>query len=101
MHTYRYAGRGLVVIGADTSEWDVLGRPLRTGEPAEAYAREHGYTCTFTYGNDDFERACRVEGIRAMVVDDRQGVVTKVQVGFEEGRPATHEKVNKPLIDEK
>jgi thiol-disulfide isomerase/thioredoxin len=97
----QYAPRGLVVIGADTGERDVLGRPLRTKEPAEAYAREHGYTYTFTYGNDAFERACRVEGIPAMVVADRQGVVAKVQVGFEDGLPSTLEKVIKPLLDER
>jgi thiol-disulfide isomerase/thioredoxin len=90
----KYASRGLVVIGADTSERDVLGRPLLTKELAEAYSREHGYTYTFTFGNDAFERACGVDGIPAMVV-------AKVQVGFHEGLQSDLEAAIKPLLDTK
>jgi thiol-disulfide isomerase/thioredoxin len=97
----KYASRGLVVIGADTSERDVLGRPLRTKEPAEGYSREHSYTYTFTYGNDEFQRACGVDGIPAMIVADRRGVVAKVQVGFQEGLKSDLEAAIKPLLDEK
>jgi cytochrome c biogenesis protein CcmG/thiol:disulfide interchange protein DsbE len=94
----QYAARGLVVIGADTFEG---GANARTKEPAAAYAREHSYTYTFTYGNDEFANLCGVFSIPTMLVADRRGVVVKVQQGIEKNLLSTLEKAIEPLLEEK
>jgi thiol-disulfide isomerase/thioredoxin len=94
----KYAARGLVVIGANTSEQHPL------PEPAAAYAKEHGYTYRFTYANDAIAAEMGVWGLPTMLVVDRQGVVRKFQVGAEESNERLREILAgaiKPLLDEK
>ena len=78
----KYAEKGLVVIGANTSERDREGNILKTPERAKNYAQEHNYTYTFTYGTDDFKNACHVRGIPTMLVVDQKGRVNTVVVGW-------------------
>src|SRR5947209_5710775 len=75
------------------------GRPLQTKDAAEKYSQEHKFTYTFTYANDDFARACRVQGIPMMLVVDRTGVVRKVQVGFDPNLFKVLETEILPLLD--
>jgi cytochrome c biogenesis protein CcmG, thiol:disulfide interchange protein DsbE len=96
----KYGERGLVVIGANTSERGQDGKPLKTKEKAAAYAKEHKFTYTFTYANEDFAKACQVRGIPTMLVVDRSGVVRKVQVGFNKDLFKMLETAILPLLDD-
>lgn len=91
----RYGEQGLVVIGANTSERDREGNIVKTPERAQAYAQEHGYTYTFTYGTDDFKNACHVRGIPTMLVVDQQGRVHTVVVGYS---PDLESKLEAPIV---
>lgn len=77
-----FSDRGLVVIGANTSERNKDGEITKTSKVAKSYARKKNYTYTFTYGSDDFKDACRVRGLPTMLVVDRDGTVRDVIVGF-------------------
>jgi len=70
----KYGSRGLIVIGAET---------LEHGAPAgaKAYAKEHGYTYTFTTNNDALTNSLGINAIPAFVVIDRQGNVAYTQTG--------------------
>jgi thiol-disulfide isomerase/thioredoxin len=78
----KYAARGLVVIGANTSERNGLGLSSPIKDWAADYAREHHYTYTFTYGNESFERSCRVPGLPTVFLVDKKGVVRDVEEGI-------------------
>lgn len=94
----RFSSKGLVVIGANTSERDANGESLMTKDRAETYARKHNYAYTFTYGADEFKNACKVRGIPTMLVVDRQGIVRDVVVGFSENLEARFDAIIKPLL---
>jgi thiol-disulfide isomerase/thioredoxin len=89
---------GLVVIGANVSETDAQGNPIRTRDAAAAYASEHGYTFRSTFGADDLSDACRVEGLPTIFVVDRAGVVRNVFVGFDEDLKKQLENAIRPLL---
>lgn len=93
-----FENQGLVVIGANVSETDDQGNPVRTRDRAEKYAAEHGYTFRSTYGADDFSEACHVEGLPTLMVVDRDGVVRNVFVGFDEGLKKQLESAIRPLL---
>lgn len=71
----KYAAKGLVVIGANAMD---------EGSTTEApkYAKEHGYTYSFTSRNDAFAQKLGVQGIPAFVFIDRKGVIRRVQTGW-------------------
>ncbi len=94
----KYGKQGLVVIGANTSERDSDGRPVKWANAAKEYKKEHGYTYTFTWGNDDLKKKWGVQGIPTMFVIDKKGVVKKVLVGFDDKLEANLEAVIKPLL---
>ena len=77
-----YAARGLVVIGADTGERDSIGLSLQTRDKAAVYAQDNNYNYTFTYGNDDFARTCKVDSLPTLFLVDKKGIVRNVEVGF-------------------
>jgi thiol-disulfide isomerase/thioredoxin len=93
LHT-KYGGRGLVVIGADTSERS------RTKEWAVDYAREHHYTYTFTYGTDDVKELCGVDALPTLFLIDRKGIVRRVQPGYYTRLLPDLEEALKPLLGE-
>ena len=70
-----YGKRGLFVIGADTYEQGVKGT-------AAPYAKRHGYTYTFTEGNDGLATALGATSLPAFVLVDAKGVVRKVWTGL-------------------
>lgn len=78
----KYGKKGLVVIGANTSERGPDGKNIRTPDNAIAYVKENRYTYMFTYGNDDYKTSLKVRGIPTMFIVDKQGIVRKVQVGY-------------------
>ncbi|KAA5535691.1 TlpA family protein disulfide reductase [Roseiconus nitratireducens] len=78
-----WAERGLMVIGANTSEFDD-GQIIRTPNAARAYAAEHNYTYTFTYGSDDLKAACKVTGLPAFLIVDTDGVVVDVLMSYDD-----------------
>ena len=94
----KYGKKGLVVIGANTSERGSDGKPLTTADAAKGYQKEHGYTYLFTYANDALKNSWGVRGIPTMFVIDKKGVVRKVQVGFDESLEKTLEAAIKPLL---
>lgn len=94
----KYAKKGLVVIGANTSERDSDGRPVKWANAAKTYKKEHGYTYTFTWGNDDLKEKWGVQGIPTMFVIDKKGVVRKVFVGYDTKLETNLEQAIKPLL---
>lgn len=94
----KYGKQGLVVIGANTSERDTNGKPVKWPNAARDYAKEHKYSYTFTWGNDDMKTQWGVTGIPTMFVIDKKGVVRKVQVGFDAKLEEILEKAIKPLL---
>jgi len=72
----KYGKRGLVVIGADV--WE----KSNPKQAAQGYSKEHGYTYTFTYNNDDLAKKLQIEGIPTMLIVDRHGKIARVQVGY-------------------
>ena len=91
----KYGEKGLVVIGANTSERDREGNSLKTPERAKGYAEDHGYTYTFTYGTDEFKNACHVRGIPTMLIVDQKGLVNTVVVGWS---PELEGKLEGPIV---
>lgn len=90
-----YGGKGLKVIGADTFEQGAK-------NTAGPYAKRHGYTYTFTEGNDALATALGATSIPAFVLVDAKGVVRKVWTGLPEGGPdALYKEIEaaaKPLL---
>jgi thiol-disulfide isomerase/thioredoxin len=76
MHA-KYGSRGLVVIGADV--WE----RAETRNPAQNYAKGHGYTYTFTVKNDDLAKTLGLQGIPTMLIVDRHGKIARVVVGYD------------------
>ena len=74
--------RGLMVIGANTSERESSGEGVKSPKIAKLYAKKNGYTYTFTYGSDDLKDACLVRGLPTMLIVDREGTIKDVVVGF-------------------
>ena len=90
--------RGLIVIGAYTSERDGEGNITNSPKTARSYARKHNYTYTFTYGSDAFKDVCLVRGLPTMLIVDRDGTVRDVIVGFSQDlKNELAEKLN-PLL---
>lgn len=88
----KYAGRGLVVVGANTFE---------QGDAKKAtigYKKEHKYTYTFTYGNDALARSLGVRSIPAFVFLGKDGKVAKTMVGYGPQRDAEMEALIKKLL---
>ncbi|MBS1706385.1 MAG: TlpA family protein disulfide reductase [Armatimonadetes bacterium] len=73
----KYAKKGLVVIGVNTSE-----EPGKSKATAASYAKEHKYTYNFTFENDALAKSWGVTGIPYFVLIDKKGVVRKIQTGF-------------------
>src|SRR5262249_23202285 len=94
----KYAARGLMVLGVTVMEG---GDPAAVRDQVPAYAAEHQYTYTFTTGGDALAAACGVEGLPTMILVDRQGVVRRVQVGFNDRLEKELETALGPLLDEK
>jgi thiol-disulfide isomerase/thioredoxin len=93
-----YSERGLMVIGANTSERDGEGNITNSPKTARSYARKHNYTYTFTYGSDAFKDVCLVRGLPTMLIVDRDGTVRDVIVGFSQDlKNKIAEKLN-PLL---
>lgn len=94
----RYASKGLVVIGANTSERGTDGKPIKTPKIAMDYKKEHGYSYTFTYNTDDLKNAWGVQGIPTMFIIDRKGMIRKVVVGYSQNLEQALESAIKPLL---
>ena len=90
----KYGRKGLVVVGAET---------LENGQPpiAKAYAKEHGYTYTFTTNNDALTTALGIEGIPAFIIIGKDGRVARTQMGVPQKIDdlfTSFEKTVKPLL---
>ena len=92
LHT-KYGSKGLVVVGANT--WE---QGDNKGSAARGYAKEHGYSYTFTYGNDNLAKSLGIEGIPTMILIDKSGKVSYVQVGFDPSLESKLEGLIKPLL---
>jgi thiol-disulfide isomerase/thioredoxin len=92
--------RGLMVIGANTSERDAHDRSLRSPYPARDYAKDNELTYTFLYGSDDFEKACHAETLPTVLLIDRAGVVREVWVGVDPETPAAIVKAVEGVLKE-
>ncbi len=89
----KYAAKGLTVIGANTSEQG------NADGAAAGYAKEHGYTYTFTKKNDALANRLGVTGIPFFVFIGRDGRVADVATGFDPGStPAQFEATVKRLL---
>lgn len=89
----KYAGKGLVVIGANTGE--------SSGSMALAkkYPSEHGYTYTFTSKNDELGAKLGIGGIPCFIFVDKAGKVKAVKIGFNgEASPKEFEKLVQSMI---
>jgi len=78
--------KGLVMIGANLAERGSDGQKIQTKDNAVGYVKEHKYSYTFTYGNDQLGKDWKVPGYPTFFIVDRQGVVREVMVGFNEAR---------------
>lgn len=78
-----FGERGLMVIGANTSEFND-GQIIKTPDAARAYAAEHNYTYTFTYGSDDLKAACGATGLPTFLVIDSDGIVVDVFTSYDD-----------------
>ncbi len=90
--------RGLMVIGANSSERESSGEAVKSPKIAQSYARKNGYTFTFTYGSDDLKDACQVRGLPTMLIVDREGTVRDVVVGFNQDLKETLSNKITPLL---
>ena len=92
----KYAAKGLTIIGANTSE-------QRNADGAAAmYAKEHGYTYTFTKKNDALAQRLGVSGIPFFVFIGRDGKVADVATGFDpDSSPQRFEATVKRLLAKK
>lgn len=72
----QFGSKGFTAIGANTFEQD---NP--TGAAA-AYAKEHGYSYTFTVQNDNLATSWGVTGIPYFVLIDKKGNVAKIYRGY-------------------
>lgn len=91
----KYAKDGLMVIGANTSEQS------NADGAAAAYAKEHGYTYTFTKKNDALGEKLGISGIPCFIFIDKKGNVRDVAEGFDPGAtPAQFEQTVKSLLAE-
>lgn len=89
----KYAGKGLVAIGANTFE-ESIDKKFAAG-----YAKEHSYNYTFTFGNDKLANSWGVTGIPFFVLIDQKGVVRWIGRGFNpQSTPAEVEGEIKKLI---
>ena len=88
----KYASKGLVVVGANTFDGtDGLAK-------SQKYAKEHGYSYTFTYGNDKFAQSLGVRGIPAFIFIGKDGKVAETQIGFSEQLAGQFEATVKNLL---
>lgn len=81
-----FRDKGLFVIGANLAERGEGGVRIQTKDNAVAYAKEHGYSYTFTYANDDLGKAWKVPGYPTFFIVGKDGIVKEVMVGFNEAR---------------
>jgi len=90
----KYGKMGLVVVGAETMERSPL-------SGAKEYAKEHGYTYTFTTKNDDFTSALGINAIPAFVIIGKDGKVARTETGVPSNVDelfTSFEKTIKPLL---
>lgn len=88
----KYASKGLVVVGANAFDGtDGLAK-------SKAYSKEHGYSFTFTYGNDKFAQSLGIRGIPAFVFIGKDGKIAETQVGFGEELAGKFETTVKNLL---
>ena len=92
----KFVKQGLVVIGANTFE---QGAGAKTA--AAGYAKEHGYTYTFTSQNDALAQKLGIKGIPAFLFIGRDGKVAEVQTGFGEELAPQVESIVKKLLAKK
>jgi cytochrome c biogenesis protein CcmG/thiol:disulfide interchange protein DsbE len=89
----KYGGKGLVVIGADVLE-NPGGLPM-----AKKYPKEHGYTYTFTTGNEKLGETLGIEGIPCIIFVDKTGKIKAVRTGFDgASSPAEFDKLAASLF---
>jgi thiol-disulfide isomerase/thioredoxin len=89
----KYAKQGLVVVGANTFEHGVDPKTAATG-----YQKEHGYTYTFTYGNDALATSLGIRGIPAFIFIGKDGKVAKAMIGFGEQMAPMFDETAKSLL---
>jgi thiol-disulfide isomerase/thioredoxin len=77
-------GQGLQIVGANAGERGEGGKRIQTKDNAVDYVKEHGYTYTFTYANDQLFKDLKAWGYPTFFVVDGNGVVQDVVVGFKE-----------------
>jgi thiol-disulfide isomerase/thioredoxin len=98
----KHAGDGLVVIGVDTYE-NQSRMDLRP-QAARAYARDHQYTYTMTYGNDPISLELEIRALPTMLLLDRKGIIREVFRGAAEDMEALRTKLDeaiRPLLEAK
>ena len=71
----KYGKKGLVVVGAETKEDD---RP----SIAKEYAKQHGFTYTFSEKNDKLSTSLGIEAIPAFIVIGKDGKVARTITGI-------------------
>ncbi len=80
-----WKGKDVLVVGANV--WERSGgKPVVDGSNAKAYVKEHGYTYTMTYANEELATKLGITGIPTFIVIGKDGVVKDVMVGFNEAK---------------
>jgi thiol-disulfide isomerase/thioredoxin len=88
----KYASKGLVVVGANTFDGS------DGKQKSVKYAKEHNYSYTFTYGNDQFASSLGIRGIPAFIYIGKDGKIAKTQIGFGESMAPQMEATVKGLL---
>lgn len=92
-----YSAKGLMVIGANTSESDEDAKGA-----AAKYAKEHKYTYAFTPQSDKLANALHVTGLPTFIAVDRRGKIRQVWLGYDPKKTPTElESFVSKLIAEK
>ena len=89
----KFAGKGLVVIGAN------MGESPASMAQAKKYPKEHSYSYTFTSNNDKLAEKLQISGIPCFIFVDKTGKIKAVRTGFDGGSsPAEFEKLAKSIL---
>jgi hypothetical protein len=89
----KFAGKGLVVIGAN------MGETPKSLIEAKKYPKAHGYTYTFTAKNDKLATALGISSIPCFIFVGKDGKIKAVKTGFDPGTsPAEFEKLAMSLL---
>ncbi|MER3495459.1 MAG: hypothetical protein C4320_00670 [Armatimonadota bacterium] len=95
----KYKSKGLMVIGANTSE-------NSNAEAAAAnYKKQHGYTYTFTKKNDQLASALmtklKSDGIPLFIFVDRKGIIRETVMGYAPSMKKSFDTMVQRLLAEK